>query len=184
MPNCARCGADNDATANFCRSCGSPMTTPGYNPPPPPPPGQGYAPPPPPPGPGYQPPPPPGYYPPPPGYGQQADTGLQQNIAGLLCYALGWLTGLVFLFIDKRPFVRFHAMQSILVFGGIHVLHLVLTWVLFPALRLWSLLFAISGLISLASLVLWILLMVKAYQNQWYKLPFVGDIALQKSQQP
>ena len=182
MPNCVRCGTDNDATANFCRSCGSPMTAPGYNPPPPPPPGQGYAPPP--PGPGYQPPPPPGYYPPPPGYGQQADTGLQQNIAGLLCYALGWLTGLVFLFIDKRPFVRFHAMQSILLFGGIHVLHLVLTWVLFPALRLWSLLFAISGLISLASLVLWIMLMVKAYQNQWYKLPFVGDIALQKSQQP
>ena len=174
MPNCARCGTDNDATANFCRSCGSPMTAPGYNPPPPPPPGQGYAP----------PPPPPGYYPPPPGYGQPADTGLQQNIAGLLCYALGWLTGLVFLFIDKRPFVRFHAMQSIMVFGGIHVLHLVLTWVLFPALRLWSLLFAISGLISLASLVLWIMLMVKAYQNQWYKLPFVGDIALQKSQQP
>ena len=184
MPNCARCGTDNDATANFCRSCGSPMTAPGYNPPPPPPPGQGYAPPPPPPGPGYQPPPPPGYYPPPPGYGQPADTGLQQNIAGLLCYALGWLTGLVFLFIDKRPFVRFHAMQSILVFGGIHVLHLVLTWVLFPALRLWSLLFAISGLISLASLVLWIMLMVKAYQNQWYKLPFVGEIEQQKSQQP
>ncbi len=182
MPNCVRCGTDNDATANFCRSCGSPMTAPGNNPPPPP--GQGYAPPPPPPGPGYQPPPPPGYYPPPPGYGQQADTGMQQNIAGLLCYALGWLSGLVFLFIDKRPFVRFHAMQSILVFGGIHVLHLVLTWVLFPALRLWSLLFAISGLISLASLVLWIMLMVKAYQNQWYKLPFVGDIALQKSQQP
>jgi uncharacterized membrane protein len=159
------------------------MNAQGYAPPPPPPPGQGYAPPPPPP-PGYQQPPPPGYYPPPPGYGQQADSGMQQNIAGLLCYVLGWLSGLVFLFIDKRPYVRFHAMQSILLFGGIHVLHLVLTWVLFPALRLWSLLFAISGLISLASLVLWVLLMVKAYQNEWYKVPVLGDIALQKSQQP
>ena len=38
MPNCARCGVDNDATANFCRSCGSPMNTQGYAPPPPPPP--------------------------------------------------------------------------------------------------------------------------------------------------
>ena len=168
MPNCARCGVDNDASANFCRSCGSPMNAQGHAAPPPPPPGQGYAPPP----------------PPPPGYGQQADSGMQQNIAALLCYVLGWLSGLVFLFIDKRPFVRFHAIQSILLFGGIHVLHLVLTWVLFPALRLWSLLFAISGLISLASLVLWVLLMVKAYQNEWYKVPVLGDIALQKSQQP
>ena len=108
---------------------------------------------------------------------------MQQNIAALLCYVLGWLTGLIFLFIDKRPFVRFHAMQSIIVFGGIHILHIVLSWVLFPALRLWSLLFAISGLLSLVSLVLWVLLMVKAYSNEWYKLPYVGDIALQKSQQ-
>lgn len=181
MPNCSRCGADNEASANFCRNCGNAMASQGYAPPPPPP-GHGYAPPPPPPPPqgqGY-PPPPPGYYPPP--YGQ-AESGLQQNIAALLCYVLGWLSGLVFFFVDKRPFVRFHAMQSMILFGGIHVLHLVLTWVLFPALRLWSLLFMISGIISLVSLVLWVLLMVKAYQNEWYKVPVVGDIALQKSQQ-
>ena len=47
-----------------------------------------------------------------------------------------------------------------------------------------GLLFAISGVISLVSLILWILLMIKAYQNEWYKVPLVGDIALQKSQQP
>lgn len=180
MPNCNRCGTDNDVSAKFCRSCGNAMTAQGS--PPPPPPGQGYAPPPPPPGQGYQPPPPPGNYPPP-GYGQPAESGLQPNIAALLCYALGWLSGLIFLFIDKRPFVRFHAMQSLMVFGGIHIVHLVLSWVLFPALRLWSLLFAVSSLISLVSMILWILLMIKAYQNEWYKVPMVGDIALQKSQQ-
>ena len=102
---------------------------------------------------------------------------MQQNIAALLCYVLGWLSGLVFFFIDKRPFVRFHAMQSMLLFGGIHVLHLVLSWVLFPALRLWALLFAVSGVLSLISLILWVLLMVKAYQNEWYKVPVIGDIA-------
>ena len=143
MPNCTRCGADNDSSANFCRNCGNPMTAQSYVPPPPPPAGQGV------------PPPPPGYYPPPPGYGQPAESGMQQNIAGLLCYVLGWLSGLIFLFIDKRPFVRFHAMQSLIVFGGIHILHMVLNWVLFPALRLWSLLFAVSGMISLVSLILW-----------------------------
>jgi len=172
MPNCTRCGTDNDSSAKFCKNCGSPMASPGYAPPPPPP-GQGYP-----------PPPPPGYYQPQPGYGQQTESGLQQNIAALLCYVLGWLTGLVFFFIDKRPFVRFHAMQSIIVFGGIHILHLLLSVVLFPALHLWSLLFAISGMISLVSFILWILLMVKAYQNEWYKVPVVGDIAMQKSQQP
>lgn len=185
MPSCSRCGTDNEASARFCKSCGSPLTAAQGYAPPPPPPGQGYAPPPPPPGQGYPPPPPqqPGYYQQQPGYGQQTDSGMQQNLAALLCYVLGWLTGLVFLFIDKRPFVRFHAMQSILVFGGIHVLHIVLTWVLFPALHMWSLMFAISGVISLLSLILWVLLMVKAYQNEWYRVPVVGDIALQKSQQ-
>ena len=184
MPNCARCGIDNDSSAKFCKNCGSPMVSQGYAPPPPPPPGQGYSSPPPPPGQGYPPPPPqPGYYQQQPGYEQQTDSGLQQNVAALLCYVLGWLTGLVFFFIDKRPFVRFHAMQSILVFGGTHILHLLLS-ILFPALHLWSLLFALSGLISLVSLVLWVLLMVKAYQNEWYKVPVVGDIAMQKSQQP
>jgi uncharacterized membrane protein len=70
-----------------------------------------------------------------------------------------------------------------MVFGGIHVLHLVLGWVLFPALHLWVLMFAVSGMLSLVSLILWILLMIKAYQNEWYKVPYIGDIALQKSQQ-
>ena len=165
MPNCNRCGTENDASAQFCKQCGTPLTAPGY-PPPPPPQGQAYPPP-----------------PPPPDYGQQANSGMQQNVAALLCYVLGWITGLIFLFIDKRPFVRFHAMQSLLVFGGIHVLHILLSF-LFPVLHLWAFLFAISSLISLVSLVLWILLMVKAYQNEWYKVPVVGDIALQKSQQP
>ena len=174
MPNCTRCGTANDSSAQFCKQCGSQLSASAY-PPPPPTPGQGFPPPPP-----QQP--PPGSYPPP-GYGQQTDSGMQQNVAALLCYVLGWLTGLIFMFIDKRPFVRFHAMQSILLFGGIHVLHIFLTF-LFPVLRLWSLLFAISGLISLVSLVLWVLMMVKAYQNEWYKLPVIGDIALQKSQQP
>src|ERR1700674_527554 len=52
------------------------------------------------------------------------DTGMAENIAGLLCYVLGWLTGLIFFFIDKRPFVRFHAAQSIVVFGGLMIIRI------------------------------------------------------------
>ncbi|MGQ9498541.1 MAG: hypothetical protein ACUVSP_09715, partial [Desulfotomaculales bacterium] len=46
-------------------------------------------------------------------------SGLQKNVAGLLSYVLGWLTGIIFFIIEKDPFVRFHAMQSILTFGGL-----------------------------------------------------------------
>jgi len=49
-------------------------------------------------------------------------SGLSENTAGLLCYLLGWITGLIFYLIDKRPYVRFHAAQSIVVFGGLNIL--------------------------------------------------------------
>ncbi len=52
--------------------------------------------------------------------------GMTENVAGLLCYSLGWITGLIFLLIDKRPFVRFHAAQSIVIFGGLHILYYIL----------------------------------------------------------
>ena len=53
-------------------------------------------------------------------------SGLPENIAALLSYVLGWITGLVFLLIDKRPYVRFHAAQSIVVFLGLQILQAVL----------------------------------------------------------
>ena len=56
---------------------------------------------------------------------QSAQSGMSENVAGLLCYVLGWLTGIIFYLIDKRPFVRFHAAQSIVVFGGLHILNIV-----------------------------------------------------------
>src|SRR5271156_6379816 len=55
-----------------------------------------------------------------------SQTGMSENVAGLLCYLLGWITGLIFYLIDKRPFVRFHAAQSIVVFGGHTVIRIVL----------------------------------------------------------
>src|ERR1700726_3011206 len=52
--------------------------------------------------------------------------GLAENVAGLLCYVLGWVTGIIFFLIDKRPYVRFHAAQSIVVFGGLHVINIII----------------------------------------------------------
>ena len=107
----------------------------------------------------------------------KSTTGMQPNVAGLLCYLLGFVTGIVFLIIEKEnKFVRFHAMQSIIVFGGIFVLNMVLSFI--PIIG-----WVLGFLISILGLILWILLMIKAYNGEMYKLPVVGDMAEQKSQQ-
>ena len=53
-------------------------------------------------------------------------SGLSENLAALLRYVFGWITGVIFLLLDKRPYVRFHAAQSIVVFLGLHILRTVL----------------------------------------------------------
>jgi len=102
---------------------------------------------------------------------EKTSTGLAENVAGLLCYLLGWISGLVFILIEqKNKFVRFHAMQSILVFGVLHVASLILGFIpVIGGFLVW--------LISLIGLILWIVLMVKAYQGTRYKLPWSGDLA-------
>ncbi|MFW6057146.1 MAG: DUF4870 domain-containing protein [Chloroflexota bacterium] len=102
---------------------------------------------------------------------EKTSTGMEQNVAGLLCYVLGWITGLVFYLIEKEnKFVRFHAMQSIVVFGALTVVSLILSVI--PLIG-----WVISSLLWILGLVLWIVLMVKAYQNVWFKLPIAGDFA-------
>jgi uncharacterized membrane protein len=104
--------------------------------------------------------------------------GLQENVAGLLCYVLGWLTGLVFLLIDKRPFVKFHAAQSIVVFGALFILRLVFIFAGWSGgLVGWGIIGMLSILVSLFTLVIWILLMIKAYQHEMFRVPIAADIA-------
>jgi len=101
----------------------------------------------------------------------KSSTGLNENVAGLLCYVLGWISGLVFVLIEQESkFVRFHAMQSIYVFGVINVAVIVLGWIPFIG----TVLNSIIGLIGLA---LWIILMIKAYQGAQFKIKWAGDYA-------
>ena len=98
---------------------------------------------------------------------EKTSTGLTENVAGLLCYVLGWVSGLVFLLIEpENKFVRFHAMQSIIVFGIINVAIVVLFWIPVLVLIIW-----------LLGLALWIVLMLKAYQGTKFKRPWAGDLA-------
>ena len=101
--------------------------------------------------------------------------GMEQNVEGLLCYVLGWVTGIIFFIMEKdNKFVRFHAMQSIILFGAITVIDIVLSFI--PVIG-----WIFSALIGILAFVLWIVLMMKAYQGQMYKLPVIGDIAEKNS---
>jgi uncharacterized membrane protein len=105
-------------------------------------------------------------------------TGLAENVAGLLCYVLGWVTGLIFFFIDKRPFVRFHAAQSMVVFGGLTIIRIVLGMMFIAGgVTGFSMGLGLMWLISILGFILWILLMVKAYQGEKYRVPLAADLA-------
>ena len=162
MAHCTKCGSELPDNAQFCQKCGQPQGVAPSNP---------------------------GFRPPSPPY-QPATAGLSENAAATLSYVLGWLTGIIFYLIDKRPYVRFHAAQSIVTFGGLHVIRLVLGmifgvgWAFGPFGGYGAGHFAgfglglmLLGLIGLLSFVLWIVCMIKAYQGERFMVPIAGDIA-------
>jgi uncharacterized membrane protein len=113
-----------------------------------------------------------------------AVSGLRENVAGLLCYVVGWITGIIFLIVDKRPTVRFHAAQSIVVFGALNVLRVVITFGFmgtwrygYGALGFWSLWGLVSWVLTLVTLILWVVLMVTAYQGKRVEIPIAAGIA-------
>jgi uncharacterized membrane protein len=105
--------------------------------------------------------------------------GMEENVAALVSYIFGWITGLIFLLIDKRPFVKFHAAQSIAVNIAIVPCWIALWIVWFiiahiPIIGLVGLvIFPIFGLAVFAT---WIFLMYKAYNHEMFKLPIIGDM--------
>jgi uncharacterized membrane protein len=107
---------------------------------------------------------------------------MSENLAATLAYALGWLTGLIFFLIDKRPYVRFHATQSIVVFGGLHILTFVLG--AFFGLSMltggwagFSFGLALYRVLDVVGLVLWIVLMVKAHQGERFRVPIAANLS-------
>jgi uncharacterized membrane protein len=181
---CTNCGASLTETAKFCNKCGmmigqaqSPSQPQPQAPPPftaPPPPSQAP--------PSFQSPP---SYQQPPYQARPAAGGLQPNIAGLLCYVLGLITGIIFLVLDpynKDRFVRFHAFQAIFLHVAWIVLWVVLSVIAnllpWPLQVLASILYLILGL---GGLLLWLFMMYKAYNHETFKLPVIGDLAQQQA---
>ena len=116
--------------------------------------------------------------------------GMSENTAACLSYVLGWLTGIIFFLIDKRPYVRFHAAQSIVTFGGLHIIRILLAMVfgvswMFGGYGHWDTAawgsfgvgIALLSALGLLTFVLWIVCMIKAATGSWFELPVAGPIA-------
>jgi uncharacterized membrane protein len=102
----------------------------------------------------------------------KTSTGLEENIASLLCYILGWVSGVIFLILEpENKIIRFHAIQSIITFGVITVVSIVFWLFPDPVDSIFNWILWAFGFI------LWIVLMYKAYQGEKYKLPVAGDQA-------
>lgn len=97
------------------------------------------------------------------------DSGLDKNTASALSYVLGPITGVIFLITDKRPEVRFHAMQSTIVFFGLFVFQLVMGITIVLA--------ALVPLVSLFGFILWLVLIYKAWQGEDWEVPVVSEYA-------
>jgi len=97
-------------------------------------------------------------------------TGLDPTVAGALAYLLGFVTGILFYIVEKdNPFVRFHALQSTILFGALFVV--MMFFGLIPILG-----FLVNFLLGLCAFAAWLFLMVKASQGVAFKLPVIGDI--------
>jgi uncharacterized membrane protein len=179
MSYCASCGAQ--LSGRYCAICGAPapaeppaaQQVPIYDPqaappPPPPPPNANTS------------------YPPPPqpAASAAAASDIPENVVCALTYAMGALTGVLFLVLEpysKNPTVKFHAFQSIFVSVAVFVLWFMLliftglmALIPFVGLPLGG---ALLGLFGLGWFALWIVLMMKAYQGERWKVPFLGDFA-------
>jgi len=127
---------------------------------------------------------------PPPVQTTKSSTGLDENVAALLSYVFGWISGLIFFLIEKDSrLVRFHAMQSLLFNVLVAIVAIVLWVVMFVLLlvstqlpgivgTLLSLLVTLVWIVfSVGILIAWIMCLIKAFQSQYFKLPIIGNFA-------
>ena len=105
--------------------------------------------------------------------------GLATNVASMLCYSLGILTGILFLVLapyNANKEVRFHAFQSIFMTAALIALNIMIS-VILP----WGLMLLLGPLVSLGGLGLWIFMLVKTYQGSKVVLPVIGPLAAQQA---
>jgi uncharacterized membrane protein len=166
MAFCAKCGAQLTAGSGFCAACGAAVS------------GQSVA------GASSAPAPAPVAV-----TAGPTSAPMTNNVAGMLCYILGVITGIIFLVLEpykNNRFVRFHAFQSIFFWAACFVFwmiwsYVVLSMLFTPGLGMWGLVSLVGLVVRLAMFAGWIFLMYKAYNNEEYKLPIIGDLAAKQA---
>ena len=151
MAFCSACGTQLAENAAFCPSCGKAASGVTSSAPPPPPSARS-------------------------GMTAGAATPMAENVAGMLAY-FTIIPAIIFLLIEpynRNRFVRFHSFQCLFTCAALIVIQIVLSIFshIIPVLM-----FGVWGLLGLAELALWLLLVFKAYQHEMFKLPIVGDLA-------
>jgi uncharacterized membrane protein len=150
---CPKCGTENPDGAKFCSKCGAELGAPAK-------PTAGAAKP-----------------------ETESSTGMSANVAGLLCYVAGWITGIVFVVLEKKSkFVKFHAWQSIMVFGVLTVVQIILSILSAIAITtfsfgLWQFAHVLSVIVGVIIAGLWIALVILAAQGKMWKVPGAGNWA-------
>lgn len=157
MAFCSKCGTQVGTDSSFCGKCGTPVSGPSM--------AAAVA-------------------------AQAPGTAMSNNVAGMLCYSLGLVTGIIFLVIEPYKnirFVRFHAIQSVLyfvaccVFGAMWRVIVINIFLAGGGLHSFFTFGWLYSFIRLLMFVGWIFLMVKAYGNEEFKLPILGDLAAQQA---
>jgi uncharacterized membrane protein len=115
-----------------------------------------------------------------------ASTGMSNNVAGALCYLFTWVTGLIFLLIEpykNDKFVRFHAFQSIFFAIGLFAVYIALfiLGIILAVIHLGVLMFPLWLVVGFGIFAAWLFLMFKAYSNETFKLPIIGDLAAKQA---
>jgi uncharacterized membrane protein len=151
---CSKCGTENPEGAKFCSKCGAELGAPAKL-------SETVAKP-----------------------EAESSTGMSANTAGLLCYVAWWITGIIFVVLEKKSkFVKFHAWQSIMTFGALTVVQIILSiigtiaWTISPFGGPWLLAHVLGIIVWVISVGLWIALMLLAYQGKMWKVPLAGNWA-------
>ena len=150
---CSKCGTENPEGAKFCSKCGAGLGVVAT-------PTEGAAKP-----------------------EAESSTGMTANVAGLLCYVALWVTGIVFVVWEKKSkFVKFHAWQSIMTFGVLTVVQIILSIlgaiaVSLFSFGLWNFAHVLGIIVWVITVGLWIALILLAYQGKMWKVPLAGNWA-------
>jgi uncharacterized membrane protein len=151
---CSKCGAENPEGAKFCSKCGAELGAPAKLP-------EAVAKP-----------------------EAESSTGMTTNVAGLLCYVALWVTGIIFVVLEKKSkFVKFHGWQSIMTFGVLTVVQIILSiigaiaWTISPFGGPWLFAHVLGIIVWVITVGLWIALMLLAYQGKMWKVPLAGNWA-------